>query len=108
MTSTTSQFQKIETLKTIYELVNGSKTIAFKYKGERIDDGTDLALIKTEIEDSVFKPAVGVFITGGYELSLKLKQLKNPNGLKEKALEIDFTVKEIETLSLIRMTARLF
>lgn len=108
MTSTTSQFQKIETLKTIYELVKKSKDVAMKYKGQRIDAGADLALIKTEIEDTAFKPAVDVFINSGYVLKLNLYNLTNPNGQKEKTLNIDFTVKEIETLALIRMTARLF
>lgn len=108
MTGTTSQFQKIENLQTIYELVEGSKEIAMKYKGERIDDNTDLALIKTNIEDSVFKPAVGKFITSGYDLQLSLKYLVNPNKQKEKALRIDFAVKEIDTLGLLRMSARLF
>lgn len=108
MTSTLSQFQKVETLKTIYELVEKSKNVAMKYKGQRIDAGADLALIKTEIEDAAFKPAVDVFITPGYVLKLNLYNLTNGNGQKEKALKIDFTVKEIETLSLIRMTARLF
>lgn len=108
MTSTTSQFQKIETLKTIYDLVAKSKAVAIQYKGQRIDDGTDLALIKTEIEDTAFKPAVGVYITSGYELNLKLGNLTNPNGQKEKTLYIDFKVKEIETLALIRMNAKLF
>ena len=108
MTGTTSQFQKIETLKTIYDLTEKCKNVVMPYRGERIDDGTDLALIKTEIEDVAFKPAVGVYITSGYELKLSLKHLTNPNGQKEKALYIDYTVKEIETLALIRITARLF
>lgn len=108
MTGTSSQFQKIETLKTIYDLTEKCKNVVMPYRGERIDDGTDLALIKTEIEDVAFKPAVGVYITSGYELKLSLKQLTNPNGQKEKALYIDYTVKEIETLALIRITARLF
>lgn len=108
MTGTQSQFQKIETLKTIYDLTEKCKKVVMPYRGERIDDGTDLALIKTEVEDVAFKPAVGVYITSGYELKLSLKQLTNPNGQKEKALYIDYTVKEIETLALIRITARLF
>lgn len=108
MTGTSSQFQKIETLKTIYDLTEKCKNVVMPYRGERIDDGTDLALIKTEIEDVAFKPAVGVYITSGYDLKLSLKQLTNPNGQKEKALFIDYAVKEIETLALIRITARLF
>lgn len=108
MTGTSSQFQKVETLKTVYDLTEKCKNVVMPYKGERIDDGTDLALIKTEIEDVAFKPAVGVYITSGYELNLSLKMLSNPNGQKEKALFIDYAVKEIETLALIRMRARLF
>lgn len=108
MTGTSSQFQKVETLKTVYDLTEKCKNVVMPYKGERIDDGTDLALIKTEIEDAAFKPAVGVYITSGYELNLSLKMLSNPNGQKEKALFIDYAVKEIETLALIRMRARLF
>lgn len=108
MTGTTSQFQKIETLKTVYDLTEKCKKVVMPYRGERIDDGSDLALIKTEIEDVAFKPAVGVYITSGYELSLSLKMLTNPNGQREKALYIDYAVKEIETLALIRIRARLF
>lgn len=108
MTGTSSQFQKIETLKVVYDLTEKCKKVVMPYKGERIDDGVDLALIKTEIEDTAFKPAVGVYITSGYELSLSLKMLTNPNGQKEKALFIDYAVKEIETLALIRIRARLF
>ena len=63
MTGTSSQFQKVETLKAIYDLTEKCKNVVMPYKGERIDDGTDLALIKTEIEDVAFKPAVGVYLS---------------------------------------------
>ncbi|MFR4518628.1 MAG: hypothetical protein ACLT40_01545 [Fusobacterium sp.] len=107
MTGTESQFQNYESLRAVYELVDGCKTVVMPYKGQRIDDGTDLALIKTELEDTVFKPAVGVFITSAYDLKLKLGMIQNPNGQKERTLYVDFGFVEIQTLKLIRMTARI-
>lgn len=107
MTGTESQFQNYESLKAVYTLVDGCKEVVMPYKGQRIDDGTDLALIKTELEDSVFKPAVGVFITSAYDLKLKLGMIQNPNGQKERTLYVDFGFVEIQTLKLIRMTARI-
>lgn len=107
MTGTDSQFQNFESLRAVYELVTGCKTVVMPYKGQRIDDGTDLALIKTELEDSVFKPAVGRFITSAYDLKLKLGMIQNPNGQKERTLYVDFGFVEIQTLKLIRMTARI-
>ncbi|MGL5715264.1 MAG: hypothetical protein ACRCX2_19765 [Paraclostridium sp.] len=107
MTSTTSQFQDYENLETVYELVKGAKEIGMEYRGKRINSTTDMALIKTEIQGQVFDPAVGVFIEPGYELSLVTKMLQAPNGKKEKALFINFAVTEIQTMKLLRMTARL-
>lgn len=107
MTGVESQFQNFESLRAVYELVDGCKRVVMPYKGQRIDDGTDLALIKTELEDSVFKPAVGQFITSAYDLKLKLGMLQNPNGQKERTLYVDFGFVEIQTLKLIRMTARI-
>lgn len=107
MTGTESQFQNYESLKAVYTLVDGCKEVVMPYKGQRIDDGTDLALIKTELEDSVFKPAVGVFITSAYDLKLRLGMIQNPNGQKERTLYVDFGFVEIQTLKLIRMTARI-
>lgn len=107
MTSTTSQFQDFENLATIYALVEGSKEIGMSYRGKRINGTTDLALIKTEIQGQVFDPAVGRFIESGYELTLVTKMLQAPNGKKEKALFINFAVTEIQTMKLLRMTARL-
>lgn len=63
-------------MKVAYTIIEGAKDIAMKYKGQRIDDGVDLALIRTEIEDGVFKPAVGRYITPTYEIKLQLKKLK--------------------------------
>lgn len=108
MTGVMSQFQDWENIATIYKLVDGAKVIANKYKGARISDGTDLSLIKKEIEDSVFKPAINVFITPAYDLRLTTKKIIAPNGKREKALFVDFGVYEIETLKLIRMAARLY
>jgi hypothetical protein len=107
MTGVNSQFQDYENIAVIYNIVAGCKEIAMNYKGQRINDSTDLALIKTEMEDAVFNPGVGVFITSGYELTLRTAHLQATGGRKEKALFIDFTVTEIETLKLLRMTARL-
>jgi hypothetical protein len=108
MTSDTSQFQTYENIKTIYTLVEGAKEIAVKYKGKRLDETTGPALVKKEIEDGVFTPAVTVFITAGYDLTLKFATITATNGKKEKALFIDFGVTEIQTLAFIRMTARLY
>lgn len=107
MTSTVSQFQDFENLMTIYTLVQGSKEIGMSYRGKRINGSTDLALIKTEIQGQVFDPGVGRFIESGYELTLVTKMLQAPNGKKEKALFINFAVTEIQTMKLLRMTARL-
>lgn len=103
----TNRYQKWESMKVAYTIIEGAKDIAMKYKGQRIDDGVDLALIRTEIEDGVFKPAVGRYITPTYEIKLQLKKLKNPNKLEEKAMWIYFSCVEIETLELIRMGIRL-
>lgn len=102
-----NRYQKWESMRATYELIEGAKAIAMPYKGKRISDGVDLALIRTEIEDGVFKPAIGRFITPSYELKLALMKVKNPNKLQEKALWITFTVVEIETLEAIRMRVRL-
>jgi hypothetical protein len=108
MTKESSQFQDIETLVTVYSLVAKSKKVGNKYVGERIDDTTGLAVIKTELEGTVFDPAVGVYITNGYDLRLYTKKIKSPSGNKsEKALMINFAVTEIETLKLLRITARI-
>ncbi|MGL6098607.1 MAG: hypothetical protein ACRC0G_03165 [Fusobacteriaceae bacterium] len=107
MTSTTSQFQDFENIAVIYELVKGAKEIGMSYRGKRINNTTDLALIKTEIQGQVFDPAVGRFIESGYELNLVTKMLQSPNGKKEKALFVNFAVTEIQTMKLLRMTARL-
>ncbi|MGL5718678.1 MAG: hypothetical protein ACRCX2_37080 [Paraclostridium sp.] len=107
MTSTTSQFQDFENIAVIYTLVQGAKEIGMSYRGKRINNTTDLALIKTEIQGQVFDPAVGRFIESGYELSLVSKMLQAPNGKKEKALFVNFAVTEIQTMKLLRMTARL-
>lgn len=101
-----NMFQKIETLAVVYKIIDDSKEILMPYKGKRIDDSTDLALIKTEIEESVFKPAVNEYITPGYHLELKLGQMKNPNGVIEQALFMAFEIVEIKTLQLIRMSAK--
>ncbi|MGL4449604.1 MAG: hypothetical protein ACRCTZ_00260 [Sarcina sp.] len=107
MTGITSQFQDYENIATVYELVRGAKEIGMAYKGKRLNEGTDVALIKTEIEGQVFGPAVGTFIYPGYSLELSTKHLQAPNGKREKALFIKFEVKEIETMKLLRMVARL-
>lgn len=108
MTKETSQFQDIENLVTIYSLVGKSKKVGNKYVGQRVDDSTGLAVIKTELEGTVFDPAVGVYITAGYDLKLFTKKLKSPLGNKtEKALFVDFAVTEIETLKLLRIISRI-
>ncbi|MGL6098358.1 MAG: hypothetical protein ACRC0G_01910, partial [Fusobacteriaceae bacterium] len=107
MTSVTSQFQDFENIAVIYDLVKGAKEIGMSYRGKRINNTTDLALIKTEIQGQVFDPAVGRYIESGYELSLVTKMLQSPNGKKEKALFVNFAVTEIQTMKLLRMTARL-
>lgn len=106
---TGSQYQDFETLMTTYSLVSKSKEIGMKYKGLRLTEGTDLGLIKKEIEDGVFKVHVkDKVIYPGYELDLKLTTVTQPNGKKEKNLHIGFTVREVETMKLISMTAKLF
>ncbi|MGL5724190.1 hypothetical protein [Cetobacterium sp.] len=107
MTGITSQFQDYENIATVYSLASGCKTIGMKYKGERLKESTDLALIKNEIETTVFIPATNKYIYPGYDLKLTTKKLVNPNGKKERALFIDFTVTEIETMKLLRITARI-
>lgn len=108
MTGPNSQFQDIENLVTIYALTKGSKTIGEKYKGQRFDESTDLALVRTELDDTVFGPAVGRYITSGYDLKLSLKDLKeDATGKKIRALFIDFTVTEIKTLKALRIIARI-
>ena len=107
MTSPDNQFQKIETLIAVYALIENSKAILLPYKGERIDDGTDLAIIKTNVEEGAFKPAVNEYILPNYELSLNLASVKNPNGVAERALFMNFVATEIQTLQLIRMSARI-
>lgn len=107
MTGIKSQFQDFENIAVVYELIKGSKEIVMKYKGERISDGTQLAVIKTEIDGQVFAPASKVFIEPGYNLKLSSVMLQAPNGKKEKALLLDFEVTEVQTLKVIRMRARL-
>lgn len=107
MTGVTSQFQDYENIATVYDLVKGAKAIGMSYKGKRLNEGTDIALIKNEIEGQVFNPAVGTFIYPGYSLELSMKHLQAPNGKREKALFIKFEVREIETMKLLRMVARL-
>ena len=107
MTGVQSQFQDYENVATVYALASGCKTIGMKYKGERLKESTDLALIKNEIETAVFVPATNKYIYPGYDLKLTTKRLVNPNGKKEKALFIEFTVTEIETMKLLRITARI-
>ncbi|MGL4997674.1 MAG: hypothetical protein ACRC5T_01605, partial [Cetobacterium sp.] len=106
MSGTQSQFQDYENVATVYNLASGCKTIGMRYKGERLKESTDIALIKNEMETSVFNPAVNSFIYPGYELKLITKNLTNPNGKKEKALLIEFTVTEIQTMKLLRIVAR--
>ena len=107
MTASDNQFQRIETLAAVYELIENSKNILLPLKGERINDGTELAVVKTNVEEGAFKPAINEYILPDYELSLRLMQLQNPNGVKERALIMDFKVTEIQTLQLIRMSARI-
>lgn len=108
LTKESSQFQDIETMVTVYALVSGSKAVGQKYVGQRIDDASGLAIIKTELESTVFDPAVGEYITSGYELKLFTKKVKASEGNRsEKALFINFTVTEIETLKALVITARI-
>lgn len=107
MTGTASQYQDIENLVIVYALTKAIKTIGEKYQGERFNDTTDLALIRTELEDTVFKPGIGRYITSEYELKLYLKDVKEEStGRKPRALHIDFSVTEIKTLKLLRVRAR--
>lgn len=107
MTGVQSQFQDYENVATVYALASGCKTIGMKYKGERLKESTDLALIKNEIETAVFIPATNKYIYPGYDLKLTTKKIANASGKKEKALFIEFTVTEIETMKLLRITARI-
>lgn len=106
MTSYDNVFQKIDTLNVVYKLIQDSKDILMPYKGKRINDGTELALIKTELEDSVFKPAVNEFIMPNYNVNLILGRLTQPNGVKERTMFMDFSITEIETLQNIRMNVK--
>ena len=107
MTGLQSQFQDYENVATVYELASGCKRIGMKYKGERLKESTDLALIKNELDTAVFIPATNKFIYPGYDLKLITKKITSQSGKKEKALFIDFTVTEIETMKLLRITARI-
>ena len=106
MTSYDNVFQKIDTLNVVYKLIQDSKDILMPYKGKRINDGTELALIKTELEDSVFKSAVNEFIMPNYNVNLILGRLTQPNGVKERTMFMDFSITEIETLQNIRMNVK--
>lgn len=107
MTAPDNQFQRIETLIAVYTLIENSKSILLPYKGERIDDGTDLAIIKTNVDEGAFKPAVNEYILPNYTLGLTLGSIKNPNGVVEKVLYMNFEATEIQTLQIIRMSARI-
>lgn len=107
MTGVQSQFQDFENIAVIYALVQGAKSIGMSYRGKRVNGTSDLALIKTEIEGTVFAPKVGRVIESGYDLQLFTKMLKAPNGKQEKAMFINFAVTEIQTMKLLRMQARL-
>lgn len=107
MTAPDNQFQRIETLIAVYTLIENSKSILLPYKGERIDDGTDLAIIKTNVDEGAFKPAVNEYILPNYTLGLTLGSIKNPNGVTERALYMNFEATEIQTLQIIRMSARI-
>lgn len=107
MTGVQSQFQDFENIAVIYALVQGAKTIGMSYRGKRVNGTSDLALIKTEIEGTVFAPKVGRVIESGYDLQLFTKMLKAPNGKQEKAMFVNFAVTEIQTMKLLRMQARL-
>lgn len=107
MTAPDNQFQRIETLIAVYTLIENSKSILLPYKGERIDDGTDLAIIKTNVDEGAFKPAVNEYILPNYTLGLTLGNVKNPNGVVERALFMNFEATEIQTLQIIRMSARI-
>ena len=106
MTSYDNVFQKIDTLNVVYKLIQDSKDILLPYKGKRINEGTELALIKTELEDTVFKPAVNEFIMPNYNVNLILGRLTQPNGVKERTMFMDFSITEIETLQNIRMNVK--
>ena len=106
MTSYDNVFQKIDTLNVVNKLIQDSKDILIHYKCKRINDGTELALIKTELEDSVFKPAVNEFIMPNYNVNLILGRLTQPNGVKERTMFMDFSITEIETLQNIRMNVK--
>lgn len=106
MTSYDNVFQKIDTLNVVYKLIQDSKDILMPYKGKRINEGTELALIKTELEDTVFKPAVNKFIMPNYNVNLILGRLIQPNGVKERTMFMDFSITEIETLQNIRMNVK--
>ena len=106
MTSYDNVFQKIDTLNVVYKLIQDSKDILMPYKGKRINEGTELALIKTELEDTVFKPAVNEFIMPNYNVNLILGRLTQPNGVKERTMFMDFSITEIETLQNIRMNVK--
>ena len=108
LTGSTSKFQRIENLMTIYDIVDNAKEVASKYEGKRISEGADTGLIKKEIEDLAFAPRVDVSIEAGYDLTLKFITITTEDGTKKKALLIDFGVTEIETLMYIRMVARLY
>ena len=106
MTSYDNVFQKIDTLNVVYKLIQDSKELLMPYKGKRINEGTELALIKTELEDTVFKPAVNEFIMPNYNVNLILGRLIQPNGVKERTMFMDFSITEIETLQNIRMNVK--
>ena len=106
MTSYDNVFQKIDTLNVVYKLIQDSKDILMPYKGKRINEGTELALIKTELEDTVFKPAVNEFIMPNFSLNLIMGRLTQPNGVKERTMFMDFSITEIETLQNIRMNVK--
>lgn len=106
MTSYDNVFQKIDTLNVVYKLIQDSKDILMPYKGKRINEGTELALIKTELEDTVFKPAVNEFIMPNYNVNLILGRLTQPNGVKERTMFMEFSITEIETLQNIRMNVK--
>ena len=106
MTSYDNVFQKIDTLNVVYKLIQDSKDILMPYKGKRINEGTELALIKTELEDTVFKPAVNEFIMPNYNVNLIRGRLTQPNGVKERTMFMDFSITEIETLQNIRMNVK--
>lgn len=108
MTGPRSTYQDVENLITVYALTSGAKAIGSKYLGERFDSATEIALVKSELEETVFKPAIGRYITSGYDLRVTVKRLREKATNKEiYALMMYFEVTEIKTLKALRITAKI-